>query len=89
MTDDMIDHPSQPGASQTGNKRPDYVAVCYPMIRLNNGWQRRKAVIGGAWKRDGGAICFRPSGKQVVETDIYFFPANDDNAAQASVKEAA
>jgi hypothetical protein len=65
----------------SSDNRPDYVAVCYPMIRLSNGWRRRKAVIGAAWKNDKGAICFRPSGKQVIEDDIYLFPANDDSSA--------
>ena len=72
MTDDSN------GTEKRTDNRPDYVAVSYPMIRLSNGWKRRKAVVGGAWKKDKGAICFRPSGKLVVEDDIYFFPANDE-----------
>ena len=77
MTDDF-------NTTETRNdNRPDYVAVCYHMVQMSNGWRRRKSVVGAAWIKDNGSLCFRPAGKQVIEDDIYFYPANDDREGES------
>ena len=53
---------------------PDFIAMQYRHVRLDDGWKTRKERIGAAYENDNGAICFRPAGRQVIENDIYLFP---------------
>ena len=62
------------------SNRPDYIAKQYRVVRIEDGWRTRKERIGVAWKADNNAIVFRPSGAQVIEGDIYFYPIEDETA---------
>lgn len=53
---------------------PDYVAKQYRVVRIDDGWKTRKERIGAAWVDDKGVIMFRPTGIQVIEGDVYFYP---------------
>ena len=59
------------GSEQSG---PDYIAMQYRQVRVDNGWRTRKERIGAAFNNTNGSICFRPAGQQIIEGDIYLFP---------------
>ena len=61
------------------DKRPDWIARQYRVIRIEDGWKTRKERIGVAFNREDGGICFRPTGQQVIEGDVYFYPYEDNN----------
>ena len=56
---------------------PDYIAMQYREIRTQDGWKTRKERIGAAFRKEFGAICFRPAGQQIIEGDIYLFPVEN------------
>lgn len=66
-------------ASENGEKanRPDYIAKQYRVIRIEDGWRTRKERIGVAFKNENGSLCFRPTGKQIIEGDVHFFPVEE------------
>lgn len=56
---------------------PDYIAMQYRQVRVGDDWKTRKERIGAAFNNENGSICFRPSGAQLIEGDIYLFPQDD------------
>lgn len=56
---------------------PDYIAMQYREVKVADGWKTRKERVGAAFNNANGSICFRPTGRQVIENDIYLFP-NDN-----------
>ncbi len=70
-----------PQAQTNGGKErsgPDYIAMQYRQVRVDNGWRTRKERIGSAFNNVNGSICFRPAGQQIIESDIYLFPSNGE-----------
>ncbi|GJM04762.1 MAG: hypothetical protein DHS20C09_07530 [marine bacterium B5-7] len=59
--------------TENENNQPDYTAKQYRVIRVEDGWKSRAETIGAVWKTEKG-LMFRPSGKQIIENDMYFFP---------------
>ena len=57
---------------------PDYIAMQYRQVRVDDGWKTRKERIGAAFNNANGSICFRPSGQQLIESDIYLFPTDNN-----------
>jgi hypothetical protein len=55
---------------------PDYIAMQYRQVRIGDGWKTKKERIGAAFNNENGSICFRPTGQQVIENDIYLFPTD-------------
>lgn len=53
--------------------QPDFIAKQYRVVALEEGYKTRAETIGAAWKTEKG-IMFRPSGKQIIENDVYLFP---------------
>ena len=51
-------------------KRPDWIAKAPRTIGRTNRLER----IGVAWNRDGGGLCLRFYGTQVIGEDVYLFP---------------
>ena len=39
---------------------PDYIAMQYRQVRVDDGWKTRKERIGAAFNNANGSICFRP-----------------------------
>ena len=84
MTEPAYDEPQavqQIGSSgvDTDTHGPDYLAVQYRVVRVRDEWKTRKERIGAAFVNAmTGAICLRPSGKQIIENDIYLFPLEVD-----------
>ena len=70
----------KPAAENGDKNRPTYVAKQYRVVRVDDGWKTRKERIGVAFQNDNGSICFRPSGVQLIEGDVHFFPIEEDNA---------
>jgi len=62
----------------TQKNRPDYIAMQYRVVRVEDGWKTLKERIGAAWIDEKGVIFFRPVGKQVIEGDVYFFSNKND-----------
>ncbi len=62
----------------TETKRPDYVAVQYRTITLEEGHKTRKEQIGALWKREDGSLMFRPAGAQIIDGDVYFFSVDTE-----------
>lgn len=82
MTDENTQNPKT-SAAEGDRNRPDYVAKQYRVIRVEDGWRTRKERIGVAFKNSNGSICFRPTGKQVIEGDVHFFPLEEaENSPQ-------
>ncbi len=67
-------------ADNVESNRPDYVAKQYRVVRIEDGWRTRKERIGVAWKAENNAVVFRPSGAQIIEGDIYFYPLEGEPA---------
>ena len=69
--------------SQTTDKaqanKPDYIAMQYRVVRIEDGLRTRKERIGAAFTNANGSICFRPSGRQIIDNDVYLFPNNDQS----------
>ena len=55
--------------------QPDFIAKQYRVVALEEGYKTRAEIIGAAWNTEKG-IMFRPSGKQIIEYDVYLFPTN-------------
>tara|TARA_R110002073_G_scaffold335499_2_gene527645 strand:- start:1054 stop:1320 length:267 start_codon:yes stop_codon:yes gene_type:complete len=69
------------GQAQETTNTPDYIAMQYRMVRVESGWKTRKERIGVAFNNSSNnSICFRPSGQQVIEGDIYLFPYENNPA---------
>lgn len=58
---------------QPKSNKPNWV-VKAPIIR---GQQSRLEQIGVAWNRKDGGIGLRPTGKQLIDGDIYLYPITD------------
>lgn len=76
----MSTHSNQATPDNGETNRPDYIAKQYRVIRIEDGWRTRKERVGVAFKNDNGSICFRPSGAQLIEGDIHFFPLEEPNS---------
>ncbi|MBO6655893.1 MAG: hypothetical protein JJ934_03315 [Pseudomonadales bacterium] len=63
--------------TEEGNK-PEWIGKQYRIIRVENGLKTRKERIAVGWNRPDGSIALRFSGKQIVENDIYLYPAEND-----------
>ena len=63
--------------AENGN-RPDWVA------KTSKGYGRKARFerVGAAWNRDDG-ICVRLAGVQIVNEDIYLFPAGQSESEEA------
>lgn len=59
------------------SNRPDYIARQYRVVRVEEGWKTRKELTGVAWKAKNGSIVFRLNGTQLIEGDVYLFPAEE------------
>lgn len=59
---------------------PDYIAMQYRQVKMEDGWRTRKERIGAAFINANGSICFRPQGQQLIDNDVYLFPTNDEPA---------
>lgn len=57
---------------------PDYIAMQYRQVRVDDGWKTRKERIGAAFNNANGSICFRPAGVQLIENDVYLFPNDNE-----------
>ena len=57
---------------------PDYIAMQYRQVRVDDGWKTRKERIGAAFNNANGSICFRPAGVQLIENDVYLFPNDSE-----------
>lgn len=82
MDDINENHQDQAQGNQhlQGEKHnPDYIAMQYRVLRTESGWKPKKERIGAAFNNANGSICFRPTGRQLIENDIYLFPANDES----------
>ena len=66
-------------ASSNEKNHPDYIAKQYRVVRIEDGWRTRKERIGVVFKNANGSLTFRPSGAQIIEGDVHFFPAQDRN----------
>lgn len=68
---------SEPQNETDRHNGPDYIAMQYRVVRVEDGWKTRKERIGAAFSNANGSICFRPTGRQVIENDVYLFPADN------------
>lgn len=52
-------------------KQPDWT------VKTAKGYGRdqRFITVGAAWDREDGGICIRLTGTQIVENDLYLYPA--------------
>ncbi len=76
-TENTQNNPST--SENSDSNQPDYIAMQYRVVRIEDGWRTRKERIGAAWKGDKNSVCFRPSGKQIIEGDVYLYPVETDN----------
>lgn len=78
---DNFNEESQSEDHNTPSERssPDYIAMQYRQIRVENGWKTRKERIGVAFDNENGSICFRLTGRQIIEGDIYLFPSENSH----------
>ncbi len=63
----------------TEKNNPDYIAMQYRVVRIEDGWKTRKERIGAAWKNEKGGFFFRPAGQQIIEGDVHFFPVEESS----------
>ena len=63
-------------AAQDTDNQPHFVAK----IAKGAGRNSRLERIGVAWNREDGGIGIRLSGTQIVGSDIYLYPANNESA---------
>lgn len=66
----------------TETNRPDYIAKQYRVIATEDGYKTPKERIGVVYINENGSMCFRPSGAQLIESDVYFFPFEEAESQQ-------
>ena len=57
--------------TKTAGAKPDFI------VKSASGYGRgaRFNRIGAGWSRPDGGVCVRLDGKQLIENDLYLFPA--------------
>ena len=55
--------------TNNGNAKPDWVCK----TREGHGKNVSFDTVGAAWTREDGGIYFKPYGKQLIDSPIYFF----------------
>ncbi len=61
--------------NQNGPTKPDFIAK----VKQGYGKQVSFEWVGAAWTREDGSIYFKPYGKQIIDSPIYLFQAQDQD----------
>ena len=67
-------------AAREPAQKPDWIAKA----AKGYGRKSRLECIGAAWNREDGGVCLRLVGTQIVDGDIYLYPAQSEPGEPAA-----